>query len=173
MPKTCLTKDEIKELSKLLEKTFAYIKELKSKNPLAEKIQFPKIPPILSESIIINLIRKNKILKELGSIVDVNFGGRKADIIVKTKANNEFKIEVKATGKSAFEYFGEKDISSNYLIWIHFEDFFLDLNKQTADIFIVKNPSQYFNEPIKITLNKLKDEIGEKLSIFKLNIDEL
>jgi hypothetical protein len=60
MPKTCLTKAEIKELLKLLSDVFDYLKNLKSKNRLAEKIQFPKIPAILSASIIIHLIKENK-----------------------------------------------------------------------------------------------------------------
>ncbi len=55
-------------------------------------------------------------LKRLG------FGGNVSDMVVELKNSKKIKIEVKATGKSAFEFFSDKDIKADYLIWLHFED---------------------------------------------------
>jgi hypothetical protein len=105
-------------------------------------------------------------------VVDINFGGRKCDISIKTNSGQQIKIEVKATGKSAFEYFGEKDISADYLVWVSFGDFFLNTTKNPVDVLVVKTPSNYFKKPIKITLSKLKESIGNNLETFNLEIDK-
>lgn len=55
----------------------------------------------------------------------ISFGGKVSDMVVELKNSKKIKIEVKATGKSAFEFFSDKDIMADYLIWLHFEDFFL------------------------------------------------
>lgn len=171
MARNFLSKDEIKELIKLLKVVFGFLKDLKQKNILAEKIQYPKIPSMLSESIISHLIKENKILKELKEVTkEVVFGGRTADLIVKIRPNSEFKIEVKSTGKSAFEYFGEKDIKANYLIWMHFDDFFIEETIEPIFVYVISNPAQYFKAPTKIVLSKLKDLVKESMEIFKLDI---
>jgi hypothetical protein len=172
MPQICLAKDEIRELANLLSEVFEHLTALRSENPLAEKIQFPKIPAILSESIIIHLLRENRIVPNINA-QEISFGGRKADIIAKTSSEDTLKIEVKATGSSAFEYFGEKDVASDFLVWVHFGDFFVSTNQRFIDIFIVRNPSQYFSRPIKITLRKFRESIGTNIQRLHLNIDEL
>ena len=171
MVRNCLSKKKIIELSKLLVQVFDYLKEMKKTNRLAEKIQFPKIPPILSESLVIHLIREKRLLK-LTNIQSIEFGGKECDILVKTNSRN-IKIEVKATGRSAFEYFGEKDITADFLIWVHFGDFFLNESTKNVYLFIIKNPAQYFNSPVKITLSQLKQKIGENLKAITVNIDNL
>lgn len=171
MPKKPLTKDEIKELSNLLIDLFDHISRLKQRNQLANRIQYPKIPSILSESIIIHLINDGKILEDLRGY-SVNFGGKKGDILISTDAH-ELQIEVKATAKSAFEYFGKKDITADYLIWIHFGSYFLGANDNLIEVNVVRQPSRYFEEPVKITLSKLKQAIGDDLKVVQLNLNEL
>ena len=51
MPRACLTKDEIKALTGLVREVFSFLKGLRFRNSLAAEIQFPKIPPVLSQSI--------------------------------------------------------------------------------------------------------------------------
>src|SRR3990170_4440475 len=103
----------------------------------------------------------------------ISFGGREADIVVETSSGEALKIEVKATGSSAFEYFGEKDIASDYLVWIHFGSFFMNAGERFIDIFIIRDPSQYFSGPVKITLRKFRELIGTNVQQLRLNIDEL
>ena len=172
MAKICLTKEEIKELAKLITEVFEYLKLLRQKNRLAEKIQFPKIPAIFSESIIMHLINDSKILSELRIISQAKFGGKKGDILIST-SGDELRLEVKATAKSAFEYFGEKDISANYLVWIHFGDYFTTRSGGLIDVYLINEPSRYFDKPVKITLNKLKEKVGNKLQITKVDLKKL
>lgn len=169
MPRIGLTKKEVKELLELLLATFDYLKDLKSKYQLAEYIQFPKIPPRLSESIVMHLIGENRLLPS--NIRDVDFGGSRSDLIAITDSNDEILVEVKSTGKSAFQYLGKKDISTDLLVWVHFGDFFLG-NETAMEILIVRNPSRYFDEPVKISLPKFKEKIGRNLEILELDIDD-
>jgi hypothetical protein len=170
MTRTLLSLDEIKELCEIVSNVFSYIKNLKDEKELSKHIQYPKIPSILSESIIIHLIREGRLLNEL-TRSRINFGGRVADII--TESNPIKKIEVKATGKSAFEYFGEKDIVSDYIIWVHFAESFINNNFSNIEIFTIRNPRKYFNETIKITLNKLQEMVGNGLEKIILNLNDL
>jgi hypothetical protein len=172
MPRICLTKDEIKELASLLSEVFEHLTTLRSDNHLAKKIQFPKIPAVLSESIVIHLLRENRIVPNINA-QEISFGGREADIIARTSSGDILKIEVKATGSSAFEYFGEKDVTSDFLVWIHFGDFFVSTNQRLIDIFIIRNPSHYFNKPMKITLRRFMESIGTNVQQLRLNLDEL
>jgi hypothetical protein len=169
MSRICLTKREIRKLLQLLLATFDYLKDLKSENELAEYIQFPKIPPKLSESIVMHLIAENRLLPS--NIRDVDFGGSRNDLIATTNSNDEILVEVKSTGKSAFQYLGKKDISTDLLVWVHFGDFFLG-NETTIEILIVRDPSRYFDEPVKIRLSKFKEKTEQDLEIFELDIDD-
>lgn len=100
----------------------------------------------------------------------ISFGGKVSDMVVELKNSKKIKIEVKATGKSAFEFFSDKDIKADYLIWLHFEDFFLKINIKNFKIFIIKDPKQYFKKPIKITIQKLYEIVNKDLFIYNLDI---
>ncbi len=171
MPKERLTKNEIIELSALLKEVFAYLNELKQRNQLASRIQYPKIPPIFSESMIMHLINDRKILNELQTISKVEFGGKQGDVLV-SSGQEQLRIEVKATAKSAFEYFGEKDITADYLIWVHFGDYFVGNSDKLIEINVINRPSKYFKKPVKITLSKLKEVVGKELKVMQINLEE-
>jgi len=171
MTRELLSIKEIVNLGILLCDVFDYITKIKKKEKLGDKIKYPQIPSILSESLAIHLLNKKIILSELERF-RFDFGGRTADILA-NKNEEKIKIEVKATAKSAFQYFGPKDIVADYIIWIHFEDFFMDLEKNIVKIFIIKNPGKYFEKPVKITLSKLKQVIGEDLEEKEINVDQL
>jgi hypothetical protein len=170
MPKTCLTKDEIRTLTQLIRKVFVFLERLKARNVLAERIQYPKIPPILSESIAIHLIRDRKILRGLMNFRDVYFGGRESDLIVE-RGSRKLRVEVKSTGKNAFEYFGPKDISADCLVWVHFGDFFTRTTGRSVSVFTIARPSRYFAESVKITLDKLQKTMSP--TRFELDLDLL
>lgn len=171
MPRDLLSIQDIKELNKLLRRVFEYIKNLKNEHLLAAKIKYPQLPSILTESLTIHLLNKRAILTELDGF-NFNFGGRIADILA-TNRDKTIRIEVKATAKSAFEYFGEKDLKADYIIWIHFAEFFMNSEDNFIKIFIIKEPGSYFEKPIKITLTKLKQKIGADLIEKEFDIDSL
>jgi hypothetical protein len=170
MAKELLSIQDIKELNDLLRQVFRYITNLKSTHRLADKIKYPQIPSILSESLVIHLLKRN-ILPEL-SRYNFSFGGKKADILAKIN-REELKIEVKATAKNAFEYLGGKDITADYIFWVHFGEFYLNSKDKIVEIYIIKNPHTYFKNPVKITLSKLRGIIGNNLKKTEVDINSL
>ncbi len=124
MPRELLSIENIKELNRLLRDVFNYINRLKKENKLANKIKYPQLPSIITESLALHLLKKREIIKELKEY-NFNFGGNTADILGISN-NKTIKIEVKSTAKSAFQYFGKKDISANFIIWFHFAEFFMN-----------------------------------------------
>jgi hypothetical protein len=170
MSRELISTQEIKELNKLLRQVFEYITNLKNKNRLANKIKYPQLPSILTESLAIHLLKKG-IIPELSGF-NFDFGGRIADVLAK-RNSRKIKIEVKATAKSAFQYFGEKDITADYILWIHFANFFMNYNDTKIEIYIIKKPSYYFDKTVKITLTKLKQIVGQKLEKIDFNVESL
>lgn len=172
MPRKLLLKIQIKELAVRLSQTFNFLMNLRVEEPLATNIQFPKIPSILSESIIYHLLSENRLLLGI-DIKSVCFGGRIADIIATTSQLEELKVEVKATGTNAFEYFGEKDVNSDILVWVHFGDFFISAGNTGIEIFVIQEPSRFFTEPVKLRLRNLVAKVGNEMQLLRLDIKEL
>lgn len=162
---------EIRELISLIRRDFKHKIELRKESRLAEKIKFPSIPSNLTESLTIHLLKNYNILPELSGF-KIDFGGRTSDILA-TNIGLQKTIEVKATGKSAFEFFSDKDIKADYIIWLHFGDFFLKEDSKIIEIYVIYEPKKYFNKSQKITLNQLKQIVKDNLKIIKFNMDNL
>ena len=113
-----LTAEELTELAALLRRVFDCISQLKAANPAAAPIQYPKLPSIFSESLVLLcgpvLFPHAKNLRRGGAVADILF---EAGNITK-------RVEVKATGQQAFQYFGQKDINADFLVWLAFAEFF-------------------------------------------------
>ncbi len=163
-----LSPSEIKQLLELIEKVFEYITEL-HRTPPGDKIQYPKLPPSLTESLGVYLLRRG-FLSNLG---DYHFalGGNKADIIA-TKGNDTKKIEVKGTTKS-FEHFGDKDIKADYLLWFDFQNLRDPKKTDLFDLYMVSTPIQYFSKPGRIMLPKLRKIVGTDLVSKQFSISTL
>ena len=125
---------------------------------MAKDIQFPKLPPKLTESIAIHLLRGGLIPTLSG--YDFRFGGTEADIIG-TNETSRVRIEVKGTTKG-FEYFGEKDIKASYLLWFDFEELFRK-NQNFFTLCVLPYRESRFSKPVKITLSGLKKIEGNQL----------
>ena len=150
MPRTCLRWNEITELMELLADIFSYISNLRDENPLANKIQLPKIPPILSESLCI--LEAEKLFPGCSNAV---FGGRECDIIVGFQDGTRKTAEIKATGQSAFQALSKKDIAADFLVWVHFGRFF-EGNDEEIRAYVMENPKRIFIKAVKINLEKFK-----------------
>ena len=168
MPRKLLSPAEIDQFVILLKNVFDYISSLKEKNPLAEDIQYPKLPPKLTESIAMHLLRAGLIAELAG--YEFRFGGNEADIIG-LKGSSRLRIEVKGTTKG-FEYFGEKDIKASYLMWFDFEQLFR--NKQNYfTVCVLPYRESRFTKPVKITLSGLRKIEGNQLQWKQYDIREL
>jgi hypothetical protein len=155
-----LSPAEIEKLVLLLKGVFTYISDLKQKNALAADIQYPKLPPKLTESLAIHLLRTGLITELKG--YDFRLGGNEADIIA-SHGTNRLRIEIKGTTKG-FEYFGEKDIKANYLMWFDFEDLFRK-GGENFILFVLPYRESRFSGPVKITINSLKKLAGVDLKL--------
>lgn len=168
MARQPLSAVEINKFVFLLKDVFTYISNLKEKNPLAADIQYPKLPPRLTESLAIHLLRHGIIAGLKG--YDFRFGGNEADIIA-SRGSERVRIEVKGTTKG-FEYFGEKDIKANYLMWFDFEELF----RKGGDHFtlsVLPYRESRFGAPLKITMSGLKKIAGADLQLMRYNIQDL
>lgn len=135
---------------------------------MAKDIQFPKLPPKLTESIAIHLLRVGLI----PALRDYQFrlGGNEADI-VGTNDRSRVRIEVKGTTRG-FEYFGEKDIRASYLLWFDFEGLFRK-NREYFTLCILPYRELRFSKPVKITLAGLRRIEGEQLQWKRYDVHEL
>ena len=169
MTKKELSVQEVAELLGLFSEVFVYISELKRKKKLAENIQYPKLPSILTESIILHLLRQHIILPDLSNF-QFKFGGNIADIIGSNK-ENDIKIEVKGTVNS-FQYFGPKDINADYLIWIYLGETDFSKNRGKIRIYILK-PRGLFKDSVKITIKTFLKDYGDKIETLELNLQDV
>jgi hypothetical protein len=153
-----LTLDEIEKLEILFTSVFSFLDTLRQLTPLAEEIQYPKIPTLLSESLVVRL--HGRLFK--GS-VSAKFGKPRSDIKVMMKDGTEKLVEVKATGESAFEFLGKRDITTDYLVWVHFGRYFHD-KKDPITIYTLSEPSKIFVAETKLVLKDfLKRASGPSL----------
>ena len=171
MSKTILTKPEIFELKNTLTKVFFDITSIKNDTEIAKYMQYPKIPSFLSESICIHLIQKKIILNELSNY-SIDFGESLCDILAQKNMDVK-KIEVKSTGHSAFQNIGPKDIVSDYLVWIHFDNSFINDIFDDIAIFTLKQPGKFIKKPQKLTLSKLRDLTHDNLIEERFALDIL
>ncbi|HEU0219181.1 MAG TPA: hypothetical protein VFQ98_00075 [Gallionella sp.] len=155
MAKQSLGRTQIAELVKLLRAVFQYHHELRKQSEVAHLVQFPKIPSALSESLVVILGNQGLLLNEL-NLHNFQLSEENGDVVATSNNMQKLKIEVKATGNSAFQFFGDKDIESDILVWVHFDNCFKESSSEVK-IFTVINPKLKFEKPQKITLSKFKD----------------
>jgi len=153
-----LSKDEILGLERTIRQAFQALNKLKQEEPLAKYIQYPKIPSIFSESI------AAKVLPHIFSGFEAIGGGITADILLVGEHGTKT-VEVKATGKSGFQYFGEKDCKADYLLWISFGDYFQN-DTGTIDVLIMPKINGLFKQR-KITLKDFKKVCDKKLILIE------
>ncbi len=168
MARQLLSATEINQFVFLLKDVFTYISNLKEKNPLAADIQYPKLPPKLTESLAIHLLRSGLISELTG--YDFQFGGNEADIIA-SRGTDKVRIEVKGTTKG-FEYFVENDIKANYLMWFDFEELFRKGGDHFT-LFVLPYRESRFSAPLKITMSSLKKVAGVDLQLKRYSIQDL
>ncbi len=171
MVERILSLEDIKRTLILLREVFGYFVNLRKDFTLASMIKYPQIPSFFTESLALHLLRKAIILPELKEI-PFYLDGRIADIIGKN-GERRIKIEVKATAASAFQYFSKKDVTADFLVWIHFGRFFLNEEQTQIEIFTIRNPSLFFNTSSKITLQELKNKVKEELDVISFDFNTL
>lgn len=96
-------------LIECLRDVFSFVTALQQKRSIASKIQKPRIPSDFSENLVLYLLAKKEL--SLGvQVTSAKLDRKRADLVALDHSGKEIKIEVKATGKNNFQYFGSKDV---------------------------------------------------------------
>jgi hypothetical protein len=169
MSKQLLNANEIGELIETLRILFKYHQDLQNKSEIAKFIQRPKIPPFLSEALIVDL--GNRGLLENLECSNFDLSNNNGDVVA-TSPSGQVKIEVKATAQSAFQLFSNKDIDADFLVWVHFDRYFEDDSYHEIEIFILRQPKIFFDQSRKITLSAFKKVGGESIVSIHVNLDQ-
>lgn len=122
-------------------------------------IPFPRLTPVISESLVFDLLRNREIISDLINS-EVKFSEKGGDLIC-VKDSTEYRIEVKSTGVNQFQYLSEKDINADYLLWVLFEDFSNDSLKILIFEKMSDELKKMLPESRKLTLSSLKKKMIE------------
>lgn len=155
-----LSLEEIKTIIPSIKESFKYIRSInfrlnnRLKTPSINYVSLPKISPLLTESLAEHYLNKMQIRGIKGFHFERG-GGRKGHDLLAIKKNIHKGIELKATTMGAFQQLGNKDINADYLIWMHFGNFF-NSNNSSIELYIVKEPHRFFKNVIKLNLDTFK-----------------
>lgn len=172
MAKRLLNEDEIRHLIGLIRDLFDHQESLRAREPLAELIQFPKIPPNLSESLAVHLINSGVLMGKLADGVHARLSAAGGDVVISQPVGNDLQIEVKGTAESAFQHFGPKDIASHIVLWVHYGSCFRD-GGTCADVHLLVKPGRFIPTPGRITLGRLAQLAGGELIRARIDLSTL
>ena len=170
MAKQPLTPTEIRELISIIRDLFAHHERLRNDNALGTLIQNPKIPSVLSESIVFRLLESGELLGHPVKPTKSTSGG---DLEIQNQSGPPSRVEVKATGKSAFQLLSPKDLDAHHLIWVHFDDFFENASRTEFTIHRTSNVRDKFPHGGKITLQKFLKLCGDDKLTLRINAASL
>jgi len=167
-PRGILTPRELLEFISILQSLFQHIRQLRKRHPLAKLLQFPKIPPFLTESLAVHLINARVILPSLKT---PRLGGRAADVIAKSRSGADVLVEVKGTGTSAWIMLQPKDLAADHLVWIDYSDFFEVPDRTMVRVHLI-DPKRIRRDRPRITLKTLAQSVGSSMSSMNIQILE-
>jgi hypothetical protein len=163
-----LTTDEILQLEDALMEVFRTIYQLRQRSLAARHIKFPPVPAVLSESIAI--VATSALF---GSGWKGRYGGRGSDIIVENVSTRRtLGVEVKATGRHAFQELKEKDLQADVLIWFRFGRRF-ELGVGPIEVAVVDAPGRYVKSPCRLDVHRFEAIPGIQEAQKVLRFDNL
>ncbi|MHB8585220.1 MAG: hypothetical protein ACYDDF_05215 [Thermoplasmatota archaeon] len=150
MGQPLLSDVEIAECVAALLSSVEAIQHIQSTMKGGKHVQLPKLPSILSESLVSREIQQGRSPFWNGPL-RVARGGRDADLAV-TTTDRRHLIEVKATGRQGFQYFYKKDINADFIVWVAFGDGLETGLLEPVPAYWLQTPSRFWVEPLKISL---------------------
>ncbi len=152
-----LTVKEILELEAALIEVFRTIRKLRKRSVGARHIKFPPLPSVFSESI---AIAATPTL--FGSGWKGRYGGRTADLIIENSpAGRAQKVEVKATGRHAFQELKDKDLKADVLVWVRFGQR-LELGSGPIEVAVIESPGKYVARQCRLDVRRFEAIPGVK-----------
>jgi hypothetical protein len=120
VPMMLLTWEQIATVLRELGDVRQYVDSRRSVEPLAAHIQFPKMPPTVTESIVALLIRQSELLLPgVSNVTDV-VKRPNGDLLVEADSQ-QWSVEVKGTADNRFTHLSRKDVAADYLVWFAFD----------------------------------------------------
>ena len=145
-----LTREEILDLDRALMGVFESIRAFRESNTVARHIKLPPMPAIFSESI---AIAATPLL--FGREWKGYYGGRDSDLTVKhCVSGKSLRVEVKATGKHAFQELKEKDLLADALIWIRFGRRY-ELGGGPIEVAVIEGLGRYVKTSCRLDVRRL------------------
>jgi hypothetical protein len=187
-----LNHDEIKSLIFAVGETYRWMLDLRERSRVARHIQYPKIPPILSESIVVYAIRHGKLLPSIRPSLESVMRGRRATADVVAIRNErpwpypvppslaqvpELYIEIKGTGCGEFAGFGDKDYDAHILLWLLFGNRLFGGGLGVMDVLVCPHPIENlrpeFDRPKRVTVGQLTSNWNGEIERQHLDLREL
>jgi hypothetical protein len=137
-------------LDQALLKIFEFTRTLRQECPAAGYIKYPSIPAVLTESLALLNTERFFGLGWKG-----RFGGNLADIIIEKPACSPRKIEIKATGRHAFQEFKTNDLSADAVVWFQFGARF-ETGTGPVEVSIIDNLGQFLTKPCRLDTRRFR-----------------
>jgi hypothetical protein len=81
-------------------------------------------------------------------------------------------VEVKGIGSKAFEHFGEKDLRADYIVWVHFGEFYTSSGNHKIAVLTIRKPAEYFSSAGRVTMSSVK-KLNAIADTFMFELTEL
>ena len=151
---------------------FAHHAALRAQYPLAALIQYPKIPPRLTESIAIHLLNSGG-LGNLAEGVRATLSHAGGDVLVSQPNGEHLRVEVKGTAGSAFQHLSEKDLDAHLLMWVHYDTCFMEGGTREFTVHLILTPRKHFPRAGRITLRKFLERVGHEVFLRQVDLETL
>jgi hypothetical protein len=146
-----LTAQEIIELGACLTEVFRVIREMHEAKKVAKHIKYPPLPAVFSESIVIAATSAL-----FGPIWTTYFGGRLCDLLLESNDGlTQKRVEVKATGRHAFQELKDKDLQADFLVWLRFGRRF-ESGSGPIEVAVLEAPGKYITEPRRLDVTRFE-----------------
>ena len=162
-----LTPREILQLDAALVQAFRTIQRLRKQNDAAKHIQFPPLPSIFSESIVIASSERL-----FGPGWSAMSGGMECDVRLANADGDQKRVEVKATGEHAFQEFKSKDLRADILVWIRFGRRFQE-GRGPIEIVLLAQPGRFVKTPCRLDAVRFERLVGSTGSLKVLTFGSL
>lgn len=132
------------ELDSALMEAFAVIQALRKRNRASELIKFPPLPSCFSESLVIAAAPRL-----FGAEWQAGYGGNECDVLLRSAAGMRKRVEVKATGRHAFQELKGKDLQADILVWVRFGCRY-ETGHGSIQISVLENPGRYIQRACRL-----------------------
>lgn len=102
-----------------------------------------------------------------------NYGGSSSDLLVENGTDHRrLRVEVKATGRHAFQEFKDKDLQADVLLWIRFGTR-LEAGSGPIEVAVIERPGKYIRTQRRLDVRRLEAIPGIREAQKVLRFDRL